>query len=158
RNTFLNAVGFFKPAGGVKPPLHRNQFGFTFGGPIIKDRTFFFGDYEGFRQIQKNLVFSTIPTMAQRTGILTVDVRNPLTGTVYPAGTPIPMTAFAQKVLNELPAPQTAGASNNFSELVLNRLFSDKYNIRVDHKVNNSMNIFGRWSYRKSAGFEGPNI
>ena len=50
RNTVLNAVGFFKPVGG-KPPLIRNQFGFTFGGPIIKDRTFFFGDYEGFRQV-----------------------------------------------------------------------------------------------------------
>ncbi len=50
-NTVLNAVGFFKPAGGVKPPLIRNQFGLTFGGPIIKDRTFFFADYEGFRQI-----------------------------------------------------------------------------------------------------------
>lgn len=53
RNTVLNAVGFFKPLGGVKPPLNRNQFGSTFGGPIYKNRTFFFGDYEGFRQIQK---------------------------------------------------------------------------------------------------------
>src|SRR5499427_2296534 len=131
RNTVLNAVGFFKPAGGVKPPLHRNQFGFTFGGPIIKDRTFFFGDYEGFRQIQKNLVFSTIPTLAQRSGILTVDVRDPFSGTVYAAGTPIPMTAFAQKVLSELPAPTTSGAANNFSELVLNRNFNDKYNFRI---------------------------
>ncbi|HKC87427.1 MAG TPA: carboxypeptidase regulatory-like domain-containing protein, partial [Blastocatellia bacterium] len=40
RNTALNAVGFFKPVGGVKPTLIRNQFGFTFGGPIIKDHTF----------------------------------------------------------------------------------------------------------------------
>ncbi|HEY8459592.1 MAG TPA: carboxypeptidase regulatory-like domain-containing protein, partial [Blastocatellia bacterium] len=68
RNSALNATGFFKPASGVKPPLVRNQFGFTFGGPIIRDRSFFFLDYEGFREITKNVVFSSIPTMAQRNG------------------------------------------------------------------------------------------
>ncbi len=158
RNAVLNAVGFFKPIGGNKPPLIRNQFGFTFGGPIIKDRTFFFGDYEGFRQIQKNLVFQTLPTLAQRQGILSVSVRDPLTGTVYAAGTTVPMTAFAQRVLIDLPTPINSATSNNYSELVENKLFSDKYNVRIDHKVNDVFNVFGRWSWRKSEGFEGPNI
>jgi outer membrane receptor protein involved in Fe transport len=158
RNTVLNAVGFFKPVGGTKPPLIRNQFGFTFGGPIVKDRTFFFGDYEGFRQIQKNLVFSTLPTLAQRQGILSVAVRNPITGVTYAAGTPIPMTPFAQQVLNDLPTPINSASSNNYSELVPNRLFSNKYNVRVDHKFSDVFSLFGRWSWRKSEGFEGPNI
>lgn len=159
RNTALNAVGFFKPLGGEKPPLIRNQFGFAFGGPLVKDRTFFFGDYEGFRQIQKNLVYSNIPTLTQRQGILNVTVRNPLTGITYPAGTPVPLTAFAQKVLNELPAPNLVGvAGANYQELVLNRNFSDKYNVRVDHKINDNFNLFGRWSYRKVNAFEAPNI
>ena len=159
RNTVFNAVGFFKPIDGVKPPLNRNQFGFTFGGPIIKDRTFFFGDYEGFRQIQKNLVRSNLPTLAQRQGILTVAVRNPLTGITYAAGEQIPLTPFAQKVLNELPAPNLVGvAGSNYQEQVLNRNFNDKYNIRIDHKFNDNFSIFGRWSYRKSNAFEAPNI
>lgn len=165
RNTVLNAVGFFKPVGGVKPPLIRNQFGFTFGGPVIRDRTFFFGDYEGFRQIQKNVQFSTVPTLLQRQGILGFDVRNPLTNQVYAAGTPVPLTAFARKVLNDLPAPNVSGLAtvagvqaNNYQELVLNRNFSDKYNFRIDHKLNDTFSIFGRWSYRKLEAFEAPNI
>lgn len=165
RNTVLNAVGFFKPTGGVKPPLIRNQFGFTIGGPIIKNRTFFFGDYEGFRQVQKNLVFSTVPTLAQRQGILNFAVRNPLTGQEYAAGTPIPLTPFARRVLSELPAPNVPGLatvpgiqSNNYQELVLNRNFNDKYNVRVDHTLSENFSIFGRWSYRKSNALEAPNI
>lgn len=168
RNTVLNATGFFKPPLGVKPPLIRNQFGFTFGGPIIRDRTFFFGDYEGFRQIQKNLAFSTIPTLAQRQGILEIrnaagdiqPIRNPITGVLYTNGI-IPLadiSPFARRVLSELPTPTTSGATNNYSELVQNRQFNDKYNVRVDHKINDALGVFGRWSYRNSDGFEGPNI
>jgi Carboxypeptidase regulatory-like domain/TonB dependent receptor-like, beta-barrel/TonB-dependent Receptor Plug Domain len=159
RNTVLNAVGFFKPAGGVKPPLIRNQFGATFGGPIIKDRTFFFLDYEGFREIQKTLFFSTIPTLPQREGRLTVDVRDPLTGTLYRAGETIPMTAFARKVLNELPQPNVPGvANNNYRELVPFRYYNDKFNVRLDHKLNERLNLFTRISHRKANNFEGPQI
>src|SRR5262245_48243460 len=157
RNTVLNAVGFFKPAGGVKPPLLRNQFGFTFGGPIIKDHTFFFLDYEGFRQISKALAFSALPTLDQRNGILAVDVRDPLTGNTYKAGTPIPMTNFARKVLAELPAPIAPGA-NNYQNLVPNRAYNDKFNLRLDHKFSDHLNAFARISHRKVNNFEGPNI
>jgi hypothetical protein len=157
RNTALNAVGFFKPAGGVKPPLIRNQFGVALGGPIIKDRTFFFLDYEGFRQISKTLVFSAIPTLPQRSGIMAVDVRDPFSGTMYKAGTPIPMTSFARKVLNDLPAPNAAGA-NNFQALVPNRAYNDKFNIRLDHTFYQNLNAFVRISHRKVNNFEGPNI
>ena len=63
RNTDLNAAGFtFSPAVFQKPTLQRNQFGATIGGPIIKNKLFFFGDYEGFRQLQRYLNFDSIPS------------------------------------------------------------------------------------------------
>ena len=99
RNTDLNAIGYIfgaRPATFEKPTLHRNQFGATIGGPIIKNKLFFFGDYEGFRQLQGYLNFYTLPDAAERQGILPATVVNPLNGTVYPAGTQIPMTTVCR--------------------------------------------------------------
>lgn len=174
RNTVLNAVGFFKPVSGVKPPLIRNQFGATLGGPIIKDRTFFFLDYEGFRQVAKDVGFSTLPTLQQRQGIFAVDVRVPYSfvdssgatiaaGTVFTAGQRVPMTSFAKKVLSELPAPNISGKTetnfaNNFSDLVINRNFNDKFNVKLDHNFSDQLNGFFRISHRKVNEFNGPTI
>jgi hypothetical protein len=83
RNTDFNATGFlFSPAVFVKPTLQRNQFGATLGGPFIKNKLFYFADYEGFRQLQRYLNFDSIPSMTDRAGILPVLVVDPLTGTV----------------------------------------------------------------------------
>src|SRR5262249_60092219 len=90
RNRSLNAIGFYKHPEGRKPQFNRNQFGFTLGGPIVKQRAFFFLDYEGFRQVRGILATSTIATPAMRSGILSADVFNPLTGVLYPKGTQIP--------------------------------------------------------------------
>ena len=69
RNTDLNAIGFlFSPAVFVKPTLQRNQFGATIGGPIIKNKLFFFGDYEGYRQLQRYLNFDSIPSIERPPG------------------------------------------------------------------------------------------
>ena len=61
RDTKMNAEGFFKPATG-KPTLSRHQYGGTFGGPIVRNKAFFFGDFEGFRQDRKITSISSIPT------------------------------------------------------------------------------------------------
>jgi Carboxypeptidase regulatory-like domain/TonB-dependent Receptor Plug Domain/TonB dependent receptor len=66
RNTSLDAAGFFKPDYGGKPALHQNQFGGTLGGPIKKDKLFFFLDYEGFRQSSSFTDTATLPTTAER--------------------------------------------------------------------------------------------
>ncbi len=148
RDTKLNATGFFKPVSGEKPPMSRDQFGLTFGGPLLRNRAFFFGDYEGFRQTRKAVGFYTIPNDLQRQGILSVTVRNPQTGVVYPAGTPIPMTEFARKVLAGIPSPTSSGSANNWTVLQEFKNTTDKSNLRADVQMSPSLNVFGRFGYR----------
>src|SRR6202030_3128265 len=71
RNEALNARNFFQSTTPVKPQYRRNQFGGTFGGPLVQDRTFFFVDYQGQRQSIGRTVISTVPTLLQRQGIFT---------------------------------------------------------------------------------------
>ncbi len=162
RNTDLNATGFtFSPAVFQKPTLQRNQFGFTIGGPIIKNKLFFFGDYEGFRQLQRYLNFDSIPSVNDRTGTLPVSVVDPLTRAVYPAGTQIPISQlnpFAAQVLSGLPAPNGPGRSNNYEALLLVRDYSDKYDAKIDYQINNKMTSFLRFSQRKDLQYYQPDI
>jgi hypothetical protein len=158
RDTSLNATGFFKPASGEKPPLERNQFGGVIGGPIIRNKAFFFADYEGFRQTRGLVSNSTIADMTQRQGSLSVNVVNPLTGAVYPAGTPIPMTAFARKVLNDLPAPTNNRASNNYVITQNFENITDKFGTKVDVQLSPSLSLFGRYGYRDVDVTDDPPI
>jgi hypothetical protein len=158
RDTKLNAETYFKPADGSKPPLRRNQYGTTIGGPIVKNKAFFFGDFEGFRQDRQATVFSTLPTTAQNAGVLSVDIRDPRTGVTYPAGTQIPMTAFARKVLGGLPAPNVAGAANNYSIAQLFTNHTDKAGGKVDMQVSPALSLFGRYGWRNLSTDDQPPI
>ena len=71
RNEALNARNLFQSTDPNKPDYRRNQFGGTLGGPLMRDRTFFFVDYQGQRQAIGRTVISTVPTMLQRQGIFT---------------------------------------------------------------------------------------
>src|SRR5687768_4916780 len=157
RDTKMNAEGFFKPATG-KPTLSRHQYGGTIGGPIIRNKAFFFSDFEGFRQDRKITTISSIATPQQRQGILTVDVRDPRTGVVYPAGTRIPMTAFASKVLSQLPATTSAGNTNNYTILQQFTNHTDKAGGKVDMRVNDRASVFGRFGWRDLTTVDQPPI
>jgi hypothetical protein len=157
RDTSLNATGFFKPTTG-KPELDRHQFGGVVGGPLVRNRAFFFGDYEGLRQTRKVTGFSTIATPAQRQGILAVEVRDPRTGTTYAAGTPIPMTSFARRVLEALPDANLPGTSNNYSTLQEFTADSDKAGVKLDLQATPALSMFGRYGFRDLTTDDQPGI
>lgn len=96
-----------------------NQFGASFGGSILKNKAFFFIDYEGYRQANSSAAFATFPNATQRSGSLGVPVRNPFTGEVYQNGV-IPANAvirYARGVIDSLPANTSAAAANNYQTL-----------------------------------------
>jgi hypothetical protein len=162
RNTDLNAAGFtFSPAVFQKPTLQRNQYGFTVGGPIVRNKLFYFADYEGFRQLQRYLNFDSIPNLNDRAGTLPVSVYDPLNKTLYPANTPIPVSqlnSFASTVLGNLPSPNGVGRSNNYEALLLVRDYSDKYDAKINYDINGRMTAFLRFSQRKDLPYYAPDI
>ena len=178
RNTDLNAAGFFKPTtvgntGNIipfkKPTFNRNQFGVNFGGPIRRDKLFYFVDYEGFRQKLTPLSVFTLPTQNELNGILVVPVKNPITGVSYPAGTAIPAGAInpvSQQIISyfrQLPTPlaglpTTGLASNDYSQGVPFTDSSDKGDLRLDWQINQTKSAFIRVSDRKETGVNYPAL
>lgn len=180
RNTNLNAVGPFAPVGGVKPVLIRNQFGGTFGGPIYKNHTFFFADYEGMRQIFRNQVTTvTLPNAEQRQGTFMlhkvdgttspITVTNPITGHSFTGSATAEATPFAMAVLNALPSNTAAHAgvvgavgydtiSGNYTASPRGTINDDKGDFRIDHTFNDRWSLFGRYSEHRGAIFDPPTV
>lgn len=103
RNDKLDARNFFDVN---RPPFRQNQFGATAGGPIIKNKAFFFGSYEGFRQRLTSTFLGHIPTAAQQSGVSSTPITDPMTGLPFPGNT-IPqdrINPVAQKVQPYWPA------------------------------------------------------
>lgn len=170
RNTSLNAIGPFSPTGGVKPVLIRNQFGGTFEGPILRDKAFFFTDYEELREIDRSYTTATIPSAQQRAGIFTVGnapvpLQNPLTGKTYangviPAGdfSPLAKLVFAALPAETNPAVAGAAAANNYISLPRATIDDKKGDGRADYNVNAKLVLFGRYSQHRANLFVPGNI
>ncbi len=160
RNTSLNAVGFFKPVGGVKPVFQQNQFGAAVGGPIKKDKLFYFADFEALRRTTKTLTLATVPTDAQKSGNFGIPLRNAVTGAVYTNGiVPLAdMTPFARAVLTALPSPNVAGNSNNFQSLPRSTINDNKGDGRLDYYLSERITMYLRYSQRESDIYVPGNI
>ncbi len=185
RNTDLNAAGFFKPTlvgstGKVvpfqKPAFNRNQFGMNFGGPIIKNKLFFFLDYEGFRQNLSPLYVYTLPTQNEINGKLVVPVQNPTTGKTYPLDpvtglTSIPtadinplsakIISYYQPFINTLPVSGVASTglySDDYAKEVPFTDNADKGDLRLDYQQSANSSWFLRVSDRKETGVNYPVI
>ena len=174
RNTDLNAIGPFPPNLGVKQVFIRNQFGATFGGPIIRDHTFFFIDYEGLRQIFRNPATAiTLPNAEQRAGTFLlhrvdgstapIPLYNPITGTSFFNGVIAPeATKFGLAVLAALPSNTSPLAystfSNNYTNSPRGTIVDDKGDGRIDHTFNSKLSVFGRYSQHATTLFDPPTI
>src|SRR4051794_25901576 len=115
RNEALNARNLFTQPG-PKPEFRRNQYGMTFGGPIQRNRTFFFTDWQGTRLHTGITRFSVVPTLAQRQGIFSQAIFDPASSprTQF-ANNTIPASRFdpiAGAILQHYPLPNVAGANN----------------------------------------------
>src|SRR3954466_9140558 len=87
RNETLNARNYFAPSPAAKPEFRRNQFGGVVGGPVVRDHTFFFADYQGQQQSIGRTVISTVPTLLQRQGIFTESIAGLVPQIFDPAST-----------------------------------------------------------------------
>jgi hypothetical protein len=159
RNEALNARNYFQSTNPLKPTYRRNQFGGTFGGPVVRDHTFFFVDYQGQRQSIGRTAISTVPTLLQRQGIFTEAIggkvpviydpattigssRSKFTGNTIPAGR---MDPIALALLQRYPLPTSSGTANNYRRTDNEVDNQDQWDVRVDHKFASDRDqIFGR--------------
>ena len=174
RNDKLNANGFFSNRAGSRRPVFRfNQYGFAVGGPIVKNKTFWFGNFEGLRQRTPRAYRFTVPTALQRAGDFSqtfnvagvpFQIADPLTTTPAGARTLFPnnripanrLNAVSRSVISRYPAANLPGdlntnANNYFSEVPA-PYNGENYSVRIDQNFKNHR-IFGRWSTNE--GFPG---
>ena len=161
RNDILDARNVLQTTG-RKPELRQNQFGGSFGGPIFKDRTFFFGDYEGLRTVSGLTYTKTVPDQYEYNAINSLSGETP--ATLVNAGNGTAGNAIDPVALNYLklfPAPNTPGCNvavpvpstncltNNYITSPNKTQSGNSFDVRIDHRFNQNNLLFARYDYNK---------
>ena len=147
RNDIFDARNVLQTTG-RKPELRQNQFGGSIGGPIFRNRTFFFADYEGYRQVAGLTYTSTVPTQDEYNDIHSIGGGTPQTLINAGSGTQgLPVDPVALNYLMLFPAPTSAGLTNNYTVSPNDTQNSNTFDVRVDHTFNPNNLLFGRFTY-----------
>ncbi len=148
RNDAIQGTPFFATH---KSPLRYNLFGATLSGPIYKNKTYFFFNYEGFRQKAATTVLLNVPTKAEDAGDFSADsyaVINPATGKQFPGNIITNPDPVGAALAAYYPAPNVPGAPSgkaNFTANVPAQTVTNTYVARVDHNFSDKDRIFGRF-------------
>jgi len=158
RNSAFDARNFFDRRSianpGRIPPFRRNEFGFTNGGPVVipglyngRNKTFYFGEYQGFRQVLGTTQVFPVPTAAERQGIDT---------TAFPGDTLlVPVDPRARKLINRYPLPNDPEGPYGARTYATSSKVStdaDQFSVRVDHRLSPKDQLFGRFTYDNLSG------
>ena len=169
RNSALDAKNFFDKPEAKIPPFKQNQFGGAIGGPIMKNRTFFFGDIDVFRQRLAKTFVNTVPTAKMRAGDFSEllpnrqlfdpfttrpnpdnaaqFIRDPFPGNIIPSSRWDPVTA---KLIKAYPLPSSTALVNNLVTNPTKKQDWEQFDVRVDHQITNADNFFTRYSWSKT--------
>jgi hypothetical protein len=162
RNEALNARNLFATTG-PKPRFRRNQYGFILGGPIQRNKTFFFADYQGTRLQTGTVRTSTVPTTLQRQGVFNAPIFDPASTRQTSTGfvrdqflnNTIPLSRMdpaARAVVERYPLPNVflngqEATANNYVRVGNETTNQDQFGIRIDHNLNGNHRLFGRYAW-----------
>ncbi|MDT7602266.1 MAG: hypothetical protein QOF61_263, partial [Acidobacteriota bacterium] len=160
RNARTDARNFFVPADQPDPKYIRNQFGFSVGGAIKRDRTWFFGDYEGTRVREGVTQVTNVPTLQERNGDFSHSLFrrpfNPFTQQPFDGGI-IPVffqNPIGRAIANLYPLPNRNVPFANFVSSPVSRDRNDVFDVRVDSWLNKAAHFTARYSFGDRDLFE----
>lgn len=144
RNNALDTRNYFATS---VPPLHRNEFGAELGGPIFRNKVFFFGEYAGLRETVGEPTIMAVPTAAERTGVASVN------GFQYQ----VPLNNVAKQVMNAYPLPNQPNGvfgANTYNVDYSVPSSMDQFSVRVDANLTSKDSLFARASYINNNNFD----